>query len=46
MFIKLALPFPGKSTDPAIAESWIIEVEKAFSVCQMPEEFKMPFAKF
>ena len=45
-FIKLAPPFTGESPDPAIAENWIVEVEKAFSACQTPEELKMPLAEF
>ena len=45
-FIKLAPPFTEESFDPAVAENWIIEVEKAFSTCQTPEELKMPLTEF
>ena len=45
-FIKLAPPFTGKSTDPAAAEIWVNEVEKAFSAGNVPDESKMPLAEF
>ena len=46
-FVKLAPSFNGKSTDPAQAETWIAEVEKAFRACQVEtDEAKMGLAEY
>ena len=45
-FSKLAPQFHGKSTDPADAEFWVTEVEKAFSGCRIEEEHKMGLAEY
>ena len=45
-FIKLALSFKGKYSDPVVAEDWIREVEKAFLVCQTLEDLELSLAEF
>ena len=45
-FTKIVPQFNGRSSDPADAEYWINEVEKAFRVGQIPEDMKVPLAEF
>ena len=45
-FAKLAPEFFGDSSDPAVAENWVAEVEKSFAAFNVPEEMKMPLAEF
>ena len=45
-FAKLAPEFFGDSSDPAVAENWVTEVEKSFKASNVSEAMKMPLAKF
>ena len=45
-FTKLAPPFIRTSFDPADAEYWINDVEKAFSTSEIPEAMKVPLVEF
>ena len=45
-FAKLMHEFHGDKTDPMAAESWIIELEKAFDMGQVAEERKLSLAVF
>ena len=43
-FAKLAPQFSGRSTDPANAEYWINEIEKAFRAGDILEDMMVPLA--
>jgi len=45
-FAKLVHEFMGDKADPMGAESWIIELEKAFDIGQVAEERKLSLAVF
>ena len=45
-FTKIAPQFNGRSSDPANAEYWINEVEKAFKAGQIPDDMKVPLVEF
>ena len=45
-FTKLAPLLTGQSSDPVVAENWIVDVEKAFALGQTTEESKLPLAEF
>ena len=45
-FTKIVPQFNGRSSNPADAEYWINEVEKAFRVGQIPDDMKVPLAEF
>ena len=45
-FSKIAPQFNGRSSDPADAEYWINEVEKAFKAGQILYDMKVPLAEF
>ena len=45
-FLKVAPTFDSRSPDPTIAEHWMNKVEKAFTIYEMPDQFKVPLAEF
>ena len=45
-FTKLASKFNGRSSDPADAEFWMNEIEKAFRASETPEDMKVPLLEY
>ena len=45
-FTKLTPPFTGQSSDPLMAKTWIVEVEKVFSAGHTKEGSKLPLEEF
>ena len=45
-FLKVAPTFDGRSPDPTVAEHWMNEVEKAFTICETLNHSKVPLAEF
>ena len=45
-FRRLVEEFYGDKSDPTAAESWIEQLEKAFSACQILEEQKLNMLAF
>ena len=45
-FAKLVPKFDRESFDLVDAENWVVGVEKAFSIFEIPDRMMMPMAEF